>query len=162
VVQPASFNPLRKPEAPVKGGEILPALALRACVLSAGAQFSPPAPGALLRAEGWVCEKRGYRRRRIYGTRFAVEYLQCVNDSPEQRPLGGGQAMTPWLKLLLIVALGLVGGYLVWLAGSWIDSQLHPKCELIRFAGVTLFGTFVIVFGLLELVWPVSDQRDSF
>ena len=69
--------------------------------------------------------------------------------------------MTTLMRLLLVVAFGVIGGGLIWTDGTWIDGQLHPRCELVRHAGVALFGTFVLVFGVLGIVWPVSDERDS-
>ncbi len=70
--------------------------------------------------------------------------------------------MFPMLRLLFVVAFGVLGGCLAYLAGCRIDELLHRDCELIRFAAVALFSTFVIGFAMLGGIWPVSDRHDSF
>jgi hypothetical protein len=69
--------------------------------------------------------------------------------------------MSTLIKLIAIAAFVVVGGFLVSLAGGLIDRQLDPDCNLCRLAALALFTTFAVVFGVLEFVWPVSDQGDA-
>ena len=64
-------------------------------------------------------------------------------------------------RLLVVVAFGVIGGYLVWLAGGYIDRLLYPEGNVFRVASLALFTTFAVVFGMLALVWPASGQSDS-
>ncbi len=70
--------------------------------------------------------------------------------------------MNAVLKLLAVIAFGVIGGYLIYLAAGRVDGLLSPDCDLCRLAAVSLFATFLIVFGLLAFVWPTPGQSDSF
>ncbi len=72
-----------------------------------------------------------------------------------------GHPVSALIKLVAIVAFGVIGGYLVSLAGSVIDRSLNPDCNFFRLASVSLFTTFTVVFGTLTLLWPTSNPRDS-
>ncbi|MCI0456231.1 MAG: hypothetical protein L0Z62_04525 [Gemmataceae bacterium] len=65
--------------------------------------------------------------------------------------------MIPLMRLLFVVAFAVVGGYLAYWAGCHIDGLIHPDCELIRFAAVALVSTVVLGFGVLGVLWPVSE-----
>ena len=69
--------------------------------------------------------------------------------------------MSTLIRLLVLVAFGVIGGFAVWLAGGYIDHRLYPEANLFRVAGLALFTTFTVVFGMLALVWPASGQSDS-
>jgi hypothetical protein len=69
--------------------------------------------------------------------------------------------MAALARLLAVVAFGVVGGFLVYQAGGLVDRLLGPECDFCRVAGVSLFTTFVVVFGALALVWPASGQNES-
>jgi hypothetical protein len=68
--------------------------------------------------------------------------------------------MNTVLRLFAVLAFGVIGGFLVYLAGDLIDRVLHPECNLCKVAGLSLFTTFLVVFGLFEFVWPPSGQDD--
>jgi hypothetical protein len=70
--------------------------------------------------------------------------------------------MSPLLKLVALVAVVVLGGFLVYAGCGYIDRLLTPECDLIRATGVALFATFAVIFGALVGVWPVSDRRDPF
>jgi hypothetical protein len=69
--------------------------------------------------------------------------------------------MSALIKLLLVIATGVTGGFLVWLAGGYLDRLLYPEGNQFRLAALALFTTFTVVFGMLALVWPASGQSDS-
>jgi hypothetical protein len=69
--------------------------------------------------------------------------------------------MSTLIRLFVVVAFAMIGGYLVWLAGGYIDRLAYPEANLFRVAGLALFTTFTVVFGMLALVWPASGQSDS-
>jgi hypothetical protein len=69
--------------------------------------------------------------------------------------------MNAVLRLLAVLAFGVIGGFLVYTAGGTVDRLLHPECNLCRLAGLSLFATFLIVFGALAFVWPNPGQSDS-
>jgi hypothetical protein len=69
--------------------------------------------------------------------------------------------MNTLIRLLVVIAFGVLGGFLVWLAGGYTDRVLYPEGNLFRVAGLALFTTFTVVFGMLALVWPASGQSDS-
>jgi hypothetical protein len=100
--------------------------------------------------------------------RGPVRHLLCseVNYSRVETIGGKGDdceaAMNALMRLLAVIALGVIGGLVVYLAGAHIDRLLHPECNLCRLAGLSLFTTFLIVFGALVFIWPTPGQRDSF
>jgi hypothetical protein len=69
--------------------------------------------------------------------------------------------MFPLLKVLAVVALIVLGGFVVYRVGCYVDHLLHPGCELVRLAGVSLFATFAIGFGALGGIWPPPGPSDS-
>jgi hypothetical protein len=69
--------------------------------------------------------------------------------------------MTALLKLFVLIAFGVVGGFLVHLAGGLVDRLLSPECNFFRLASLSLFTTFVVVFGALAFIWPAPGQNDS-
>jgi hypothetical protein len=69
--------------------------------------------------------------------------------------------MSTLIRLLVVVAFGVIGGFLVWLSCDYIDRLLYPSGNVFRVAGMALFTTFTVVFGMLALVWPASGQSES-
>ncbi len=70
--------------------------------------------------------------------------------------------MSVLLKLFAFLLFVVIGGFLVYTAGGYIDHMLQPGCDFFRLAAVSLFGTFVIVFGSLAGVWSLADRHDPF
>jgi hypothetical protein len=68
--------------------------------------------------------------------------------------------MSALIKLLVVIAFTGTGGFLVWLAGGYLDRLLYPEGTQFRLAALSLFTTFTVVFGMLALVWPTSGQSD--
>jgi hypothetical protein len=69
--------------------------------------------------------------------------------------------MTTLLRLFVLIAFAVVGGFLIYQAGGLIDHVLGPECNLCRLAGLSLFTTFVVIFGALAVVWPTPGSDDS-